>query len=158
MVSDNPNPNPDLKVVDDHKDNGIRQDRAGAAQDLHSIHGHAHAVSALIGSAVGSPLGLPFATTDEILDTATLIIRANEEGTFKKASPVPLAYWEAGWTLVGALMLLGPAWSSPRLTKLFALWKMALSRKAIPLESPDAAAKELRARILTRIFCPRYLS
>jgi len=115
-----------LKVVDDHRDNGIRADRAGispsaldlpsiypqftlnlpsihplftlylpsiyplftlcfpagAAQDLHSIHGHAHAVSALIGCAVGSPLGLPFATTDEILETASMLVKANEAGTF----------------------------------------------------------------------------
>lgn len=40
---------------------------------------------------------------------------------------VTLALNEAGWTIIGSLMKLGPSFVIPRIGELFGLWKIALN-------------------------------
>ena len=131
-----------VNVVNTHKETGI-----SSRGELNSLHGHVHAASALIASAANSKLGIPFHVTDDILETATLLLQANEDKAYEAGETVAAAYWEAGWVLVGSMMQLGATWTSPRLTKLFALWKMALTRKPAAKQDGKSITAEFRARM-----------
>eukprot|EP00656_Telonema_subtile_P051954 TRINITY_DN7109_c0_g2_i1.p1 TRINITY_DN7109_c0_g2~~TRINITY_DN7109_c0_g2_i1.p1 ORF type:complete len:1919 (+),score=538.84 TRINITY_DN7109_c0_g2_i1:80-5836(+) len=131
-----------VNVVNTHKETGIT-----ARAELQSLHGHVHAASALIASAANSTLGIPFHVTDDILETATLLLQLNEDKAYEAGETVAAAYWEAGWVLVGSMMQLGATWTSPRLTKLFALWKMALTRKPAAKQDGKSITAEFRARM-----------
>ena len=131
-----------VNVVNTHKETGI-----GSRVELCSLHGHVHAASALIASAANSKLGIPFHVTDDILETATALLTLNEDKAYEAGQVVAAAYWEAGWVLVGSMMQLGPTWTSPRLTKLLALWKMALTRKPAAKQDGKSITAEFRARM-----------
>lgn len=98
--------------------------------------GHAYGLSALVSIIPKRPLYVSYDVSAKVLDLATqLLKRAGEHEV--KISGVEV---EVAWTLIAALMSLGPNFVRPHLPQLLVLWRNALPKPTSKDAGPGAAA------------------
>lgn len=100
---------------------------------LEIISGYSLGLSALIGAAIKTPLGIPhnrgkivFCIAEELLRSATMNSRLSLQRT------------QAGWQLISALMTLGHSVVKGLLPRLLLIWKNSFSKSSKDLESEKA--------------------
>ncbi|EAU90073.2 clathrin-coated vesicle protein [Coprinopsis cinerea okayama7 len=86
--------------------------------------GHAYGLAALVSIIPQRPLYVSYDVTAKILDIATQILKRAGEHDLKVAE----VEIEVSWTLISALMSLGPNFVRPHLSQLLVLWRNALPK------------------------------
>ncbi|KAF9474335.1 clathrin-coated vesicle protein [Pholiota conissans] len=98
--------------------------------------GHAYGLAALVSIIPRRPLYVSYDVSAKVLDLATqLLKRAGEHEV--KIGGVEV---EVAWTLIAALMALGPNFVRPHLPQLLVLWRNALPKPTSKDSGPGAAA------------------
>jgi hypothetical protein len=112
------------------------------------LHGHTAAAALLILSTPSSSLGLAqvissiahcsafviiFVSSQEIpckaLDIAEALIGRQYDPQLAQTSGVRLTCTRAGWSLIAALVSIGPKWIVPRLGRFMCLWERAMQHR-----------------------------
>ncbi|KAK2459742.1 hypothetical protein APHAL10511_008243 [Amanita phalloides] len=86
--------------------------------------GHAHALAALVSLIPSRPLYVSYDISAKVLDIAVQLLKRAGEHTLEVA-------WievEVAWTMISALLCLGPGFVRPQLAQLLVLWRNALPK------------------------------
>lgn len=127
-------------VMTDHAD--ILSTRNPSQFLLDALHGHVHALSALISAIPSCSLGCPGALPSAVLNAAVALLSA-QGGV---SSVLGGIQGEAAWLLVEALTVMDVDWltTGGRLSKIFSMWKITLQRRAnISAEALQTAEREV---------------
>lgn len=98
-----------------------------------TINGYSCALSALLGSACQTPLGIPHNKGKLIFNIGEDLLRSASQN-----SRLSLQRTQAGWLLIGAVMTLGPSVVKGLLPRMLLLWKNSFPRSTKELESEKA--------------------
>ncbi|KAF8184200.1 armadillo-type protein [Pholiota molesta] len=98
--------------------------------------GHAYGLSALVSIIPRRPLYVSYDVSAKVLDLATQLLKRAGEHDVKIAG----VEVEVAWTLIAALMALGPNFVRPHLPQLLVLWRNALPKPTSKDSGPGAAA------------------
>eukprot|EP01114_Cavostelium_apophysatum_P010616 TRINITY_DN2455_c0_g1_i2.p1 TRINITY_DN2455_c0_g1~~TRINITY_DN2455_c0_g1_i2.p1 ORF type:complete len:1928 (-),score=479.76 TRINITY_DN2455_c0_g1_i2:118-5901(-) len=128
-------------------------------QHVLHIEGYSNAVSALLAAAPLSALGIPGRVTNFAFETAAALLRivTNDTTAMVIAS-------QSGWSMIGALMKIGPEFVEPKLKNLFSLWRSDLSFSEAPkVEREIAIFCQMKSRSLASLCsfvanCPSLVS
>ena len=98
-----------------------------------TINGYSCALSALLGSACQTPLGIPHNKGKLIFNIGEDLLRSASQN-----SRLSLQRTQAGWLLIGAVMTLGPPVVKGLLPRMLLLWKNSFPRSTKELDSEKA--------------------
>ncbi|KAI1285000.1 HEAT repeat-containing protein 5B [Halotydeus destructor] len=98
-----------------------------------ALYGYSAALSALLGAASQTPLGIPHNKGKLIFSIAEDLLRSASQN-----SRLSLQRTQAGWLLIGAIMSLGPSVVRGLVPRMLLLWKNSFPRSNKELESEKA--------------------
>eukprot|EP00298_Acanthocystis_sp_HF-20_P012047 c19700_g1_i1.p1 GENE.c19700_g1_i1~~c19700_g1_i1.p1 ORF type:complete len:1364 (-),score=682.56 c19700_g1_i1:480-4571(-) len=142
-------------VMTDHAD--ILSTRNPSQLLLDGLHGHVHALSALISAIPSCSLGCPGALPNAVLNAAVALLSA-QGGV---SSVLGGIQGEAAWLLVETLTVMDVDWltTGGRLSKIFSMWKISLQRRAnISADALQTAEREVKFELQQRSAALRALS